>query len=125
MRGWDERSEVLFRYVNCQARVPKDHPLRAVLRIVDAALAALLLSNFFKKRPCRFEIGRVKTLGKSLVGRRKQLTRLFAPALVAPYPRKAGGGAQFPRQGPLPPRPVEGLPEVILGCCDCVRRVFQ
>ena len=41
MRGWDERSEVLFSYVNCQARVPKDHPLRAILRIVDAALAAL------------------------------------------------------------------------------------
>ena len=41
MRGWDERSEVLFSYVNCEARVPKDHPLRAILRIVDAALAAL------------------------------------------------------------------------------------
>src|SRR6516162_9256354 len=52
-----------------------------------------LRSNFFKQRPCRFEIGRVKTLGKSLVGRRKQLARLFAPALVAPYPPKAGGGA--------------------------------
>jgi transposase len=28
-------------YVNCEARVPKDDPLRAILRIVDAALAAL------------------------------------------------------------------------------------
>jgi transposase len=41
MRGWDARSEVLFSYVNCEARVPKDHPLRAILRIVDEALAAL------------------------------------------------------------------------------------
>ena len=41
MRGWDARSEVLFSYVNCEGRVPKDHPLRAILRIVDAALAAL------------------------------------------------------------------------------------
>jgi transposase len=41
MRGWDARSEVLFSYVNCEQRVPKDHPLRAILRIVDAALAAL------------------------------------------------------------------------------------
>ena len=41
MRGWDARSDVLFSYVNCEARVPKDHPLRAILRIVDEALAAL------------------------------------------------------------------------------------
>src|ERR1700746_2142152 len=41
MRGWDMRSDVLFSYVNCEARVPKDHPLRAILRIVDEALAAL------------------------------------------------------------------------------------
>jgi transposase len=41
MRGWDARSDVLFSYVNCAARVPRDHPLRAILRIVDAALAAL------------------------------------------------------------------------------------
>jgi transposase len=41
MRGWDARSEVLFSYVNCEGRVPKDHPLRAILRIVDQALAAL------------------------------------------------------------------------------------
>jgi hypothetical protein len=38
---WDGRSEVLFSYMNCAARVPKDHPLRAILRIVDDALAAL------------------------------------------------------------------------------------
>jgi len=41
MRGWDARSEVLFSYVNCEERVPKVHPLRAILRIVDEALAAL------------------------------------------------------------------------------------
>ena len=41
MRGWDARSEVLFSYVNCERRVPQDHPLRAILRIVDEALAVL------------------------------------------------------------------------------------
>src|ERR1700751_452203 len=41
MRGWYMRSDVLFSYVNCEARVAKDHPLRAILRIVDEALAAL------------------------------------------------------------------------------------
>jgi transposase len=41
MRGWDLRSDVLFSYVNCERRVPKDHPLRAILPIVDQALTAL------------------------------------------------------------------------------------
>jgi transposase len=43
MRGGDARSDVLFSYVNCEQRVPKDHPLRAILRIVDEALAVLSL----------------------------------------------------------------------------------
>jgi transposase len=41
MRGRDMRSGVLFSYVTCERRVPKDHPLRAILRIVDEALAGL------------------------------------------------------------------------------------
>jgi transposase len=41
MRGWDVRSEALFSYVSCEARVPKDHPLRPIRRIVDEALEAL------------------------------------------------------------------------------------
>ena len=41
MRGWDTRSDALFSYVSCEARVPKDHPLRPIRQIVDEALAAL------------------------------------------------------------------------------------
>jgi transposase len=41
MRGWDVKSDALFSYVNCEARVPKDHPLRPIRRIVDEALGAL------------------------------------------------------------------------------------
>ena len=41
MRGEDEASEGLFSYVSCSARVPKDHPLRAIRRLVDGALEAL------------------------------------------------------------------------------------
>ena len=41
MRGSDRRTEGLFSYVSCEQRVPADHPLRAILRIADAALAAL------------------------------------------------------------------------------------
>jgi transposase len=41
MRGGDVRTEGLFSYVNCEGRVPRDHPLRRILSLVDAALAAL------------------------------------------------------------------------------------
>jgi len=43
MRGGDARREALFSYVSCEARVPVDHPLRAIRKIVDEALAALSL----------------------------------------------------------------------------------
>ena len=41
MRGADERSGKLFSYVDLEKRVPKDHPLRAIRRIVNEALADL------------------------------------------------------------------------------------
>ena len=41
MRGPDQRTEGLFSYVSCESRVPAGHPLRSILPIADAALAAL------------------------------------------------------------------------------------
>ena len=41
MRGGDERSGSLFSYVDLEARVGKDHPLRTIRAIVNEALAAL------------------------------------------------------------------------------------
>ena len=41
MRGADERGRGLFSYVDLEARVPADHPLRAIRVLVDEALAAL------------------------------------------------------------------------------------
>ena len=41
MRGGDERSGALFSYVDLEARVGKDHPLRTIRAIVNEALAAL------------------------------------------------------------------------------------
>jgi transposase len=41
MRGWDARSGTLFSYVSCEARIPKDHPLRPIRQIVDEALGVL------------------------------------------------------------------------------------
>ena len=41
MRGGDERSGSLFSYVDLEARVGRDHPLRTIRGIVNEALAAL------------------------------------------------------------------------------------
>ena len=41
MRGGDERSGSLFSYVDLEARVGKDHPLRTIRLIVNEALAVL------------------------------------------------------------------------------------
>jgi transposase len=41
MRGEDVRTESLFSYLSCEARVPQDHPLRPLRAIVDQALAVL------------------------------------------------------------------------------------
>jgi transposase len=39
MRGEDRQSGGLFSYVDLEARVPADHPLRPIRRIVDEALS--------------------------------------------------------------------------------------
>ena len=41
MRGSDDRSGSLFSYVDLEKRVPKDHPLRAIRKVVNAALSDL------------------------------------------------------------------------------------
>jgi transposase len=41
MRGADQRTGAMFSYVSLEERVPTDHPLRAVRRITDRALARL------------------------------------------------------------------------------------
>ena len=41
MRGEDQRTGSLFSYVDLEARVEKDHPLRSIRLLVNEALAAL------------------------------------------------------------------------------------
>jgi transposase len=41
MRGGEVRSGSLFSYVDLEARVPRCHPLRTILTMVDAVLARL------------------------------------------------------------------------------------
>jgi hypothetical protein len=60
MRGSDERSGSLFSYVDLEARVRPDHPLRVIRDLANAALSDL--SGEFGKlytdfgRPCLSEI---------------------------------------------------------------------
>jgi transposase len=41
MRGGDEIQGATFSYVTLEQRVPEDHPLRAMRKLVDAALDEL------------------------------------------------------------------------------------
>ena len=41
MRGTDHQQSSMFSYISAERRVPKDHPLRAIRAMVDAALAQL------------------------------------------------------------------------------------
>jgi transposase len=41
MRGADEQSGSMFSYLSPEERVPADHPLRAIRRMTDRALARL------------------------------------------------------------------------------------
>ena len=43
MFGGDNQTSGLFSYVSCEARVPADHPLRAIRAVVDEALDVLSL----------------------------------------------------------------------------------
>jgi len=47
MRGEDRRTDGLFSYVSCEARVPADHPLRPIRALVDEALE--IMSPAFEK----------------------------------------------------------------------------
>ena len=47
MRGGDNRTGELFSYVDLEARVRRDHPLRAIRAMVNEALTALEADHEF------------------------------------------------------------------------------
>jgi len=73
MRGGDVRGGALFSYVSCEARVPLDHPLRPIRKIVDEALAAL--SAEFEKLYAK--------LGRPSIAPEKLLRALLLQAFYA------------------------------------------
>lgn len=73
MRGSDDRSEGLFSYVSCEARVPHGHPLRAIRAIVDEALE--VLSADFERMYSR--------IGRPLIAPEKLLRALLLQAFFS------------------------------------------
>ena len=65
MRGGDDQSGELFSYVDLEARVRGDHPLRAIRVVVNEALAALEREFAALYSP----IGRPSILPRSCCGR--------------------------------------------------------
>ena len=66
-------------------------------------------------RFCDFEVGRVEALGQPVRDRLEEGHGICGTALIAQQPGEARGVGQFPGEGTLPARPIERLPEVILG----------
>jgi transposase len=73
MRGGDAKTEALFSYVSCERRVPVDHPLRPIRKIVDQGLAAL--SPEFEKLYAR--------LGRPSIAPEKLLRALLLQAFYS------------------------------------------
>ena len=90
---------MLFSYVNCEARVPKDHPLRAIRRIVDEALAAL--SPEFEGLYAKF--GRPSIPPERLASR-----PAVAGLLFGPFREAVDGAARLQSAVPLVCRAVAG-----------------
>ena len=69
MRGQDERSGALFSYVDLEARVRSDHPLRTIRAVANEALAALepVFAPLYKPRIGRPSIAPEKLLRAMLL----------------------------------------------------------
>ena len=61
MRGDDQQSGWMFSYVSLEARVPADHPLRAMRQMTDAVLARLSprFARFIGYRPALDSAGEI------------------------------------------------------------------
>ena len=84
-------------------------------RTLTSSMISAGSRQFVEQRLCLFEIGRVEAFGEPAVDRREEIAGFGAPALVAPEPGEARGGAQFPELGLL-------LLGRCSGLCDTVPR---
>jgi transposase len=81
MRGNDIQTAGLFSYVSCEARVPTNHPLRAIRAIVDEGLD--ILSSDFEAM--------YSAIGRPSIPPEKLLRALLLQALYDPLGASAHG----------------------------------
>src|SRR3989337_2139452 len=93
MRGADERQAVLFSYRSIEERIPADHPLRAMRRLVDPLLVEL---------SPRFQ-ALYSSIGRPSIPP-EQLLRALLGGARAP-PRGGGGGCGGVSKKTPPPPP--------------------
>src|SRR5438132_6637536 len=98
MRGGDVRSEALFSYLSCEARVPLDHPLRPIQKIVDEALGAL--TGEFEKLYAKF--------GRPSIPPERLLRAAVAGLLLGTLGAAADGATRLQSAVPLVCRAVAG-----------------
>ncbi|MGF7178485.1 hypothetical protein FHS63_006291 [Azospirillum doebereinerae] len=98
MRGSDERSEGLFSYVSCEARVPANHPLRAIRAIVDEALE--VMSPAFE--------GLYSKIGRPSIPPEKLLRALLLQAFFGALGTSVDGTARLQPAVPVVRRFVDG-----------------
>jgi len=88
MRGEDERPAAMWTYIRLEERVPKDHPLRAIRRFTDKALAELdPVFERMHKRTGRHRRARVAAAGPRAAAAVQRPQR--APPHGAPRSRPA------------------------------------
>uniref|UniRef100_Q07TT6 ISGsu3, transposase n=1 Tax=Rhodopseudomonas palustris (strain BisA53) TaxID=316055 RepID=Q07TT6_RHOP5 len=98
MRGSDERSGALFSYVDLEARVRSDHPLRTIRRLANAALGDL--SGDFDEVYTAF--------GRPSIAPEKLLGDAAAGVLRHPLGAAVDGAAGLRSAVPLVRRPGRG-----------------
>jgi hypothetical protein len=94
MRGDDVRTENLFSYLSCEARVPREHPLRPIRTIVDQALT--VLSPAFDQ--LYSDIGRPSIPPEKLL----RALQPAVPLVCRPGDRRADLGCHGVHQEPRP-----------------------
>src|SRR6516165_9901987 len=70
---------------------------KAVVRARPPAMLTTGSRQFVEQRLCFFQIGGVESFGEPAVDRGEEVAGFGTPALFAPQPREARGGAQFQR----------------------------
>src|SRR5262249_5195570 len=96
MRGKDQQSDSLFSYIRLETRIPADHPLRPIRKLVDEGL--LELSPAFSKLYAR---------GGRPAG--TAVASAFAPgALYRAFGTPVDGATRIQSSVPLVRRPVDG-----------------